>query len=53
MSEMITVTGKAKLSIPPDTICEQAICYTEDNLDIEPDVLELTDVVTITWDILS
>ena len=36
-----------------ETICEQAICYTEDNLDIEPDVFELTDVVTITYNILS
>ena len=35
-----------------ESICEQAIFCTENNLDIEPEDLELTDIVTVVWEIL-
>ena len=68
MNEIITVTGKGKISLPPDTIiiniysepvnydrailCEESACSYESSLDIEPEDLDITDTVTVTWEIL-
>ncbi len=41
------------VSYSRESLCERSLCSMEESLDIEPEDLELTDIVTLVWEILS